>query len=169
MSEAFGAQKAPTFQNRKFHHIFDMAVATMKRCEELNCDAVITAVDSAGRLVVLLRTDDAPWIAMEPSRRKAATAAGMRVQTAVLSQMANMDPTMKSILDSMGEALAAPGGFPIMLDGDCIGGLGIAAGHYSEDQSIGEYVLYGGVMPYVPPGAPPGPGGPPRRPAPPAQ
>jgi glc operon protein GlcG len=159
MSSAFGDKKAPTFQNRKFHHIFDLTVATMKRCEELACEAVVTAVDASGHTVVLLRTDAAPWLAMEPSRRKAATAAGMHVQTAAIAQMAAMDPIMKSILDSM-DALAAPGGFPIMLDGECIGGLGIAAGMYSEDQAIGEYVIYGGVMPYMPPGPPPGPGGP---------
>jgi uncharacterized protein GlcG (DUF336 family) len=139
-------QNAPstTFQNRKFHHIFDLATAVLRRCEELNADAAITAVDSAGRVVVQLRTDHTPWIALEPSRRKASTSAGMKVPSAALAGMAGQDPVLKSILDSMGDALPAPGGFPIHLDGECIGGIGIAAGHYSQDQAIGEHVMFAG-------------------------
>jgi uncharacterized protein GlcG (DUF336 family) len=133
---------ATTFQNRKFHHLFDLTHAVLRRCEELNADAAITAVDAAGRVVVQLRTDHTPWIALEPSRRKASLSAGMKVPSGAVAQMATQDPILKSILDSMGDALAAPGGFPIHLDGECIGGIGIAAGHYSQDQAIGEYVIY---------------------------
>src|SRR5258708_1042067 len=34
-----------------------------------------------------------------------------------------------------------PGGFPIALGGVVVGALGIAGGHYSQDQALGEEVL----------------------------
>ena len=34
-----------------------------------------------------------------------------------------------------------PGGFPIMLGGVLVGALGVAGGHYTQDQAIGEEAI----------------------------
>jgi uncharacterized protein GlcG (DUF336 family) len=37
--------------------------------------------------------------------------------------------------------LVVPGGFPMIVDGNCVGGYGIAGGHYSEDEMLGGRAL----------------------------
>jgi uncharacterized protein GlcG (DUF336 family) len=129
--------------NVRFQRLFDVSKSVVDRCVETGLDATVVAVDSAGHTVITLRTDHAPFLTLEPARRKALTAAGMRVNTAMLAEMATMDPLMAEVIRSM-NGLAVPGGFPIHLEGTCIGGIGIAASHYSEDHAIGEWVLNDG-------------------------
>jgi glc operon protein GlcG len=129
--------------NVRFQRLYDVSKAILDRCIETGSDATIVAVDRSGDPVVMFRTDHAPSITLEAARRKALTAAGMQVNTKILSQMAMMDPLMSKVLDAM-DALAVPGGFPIHLDGACIGGVGIAAGFYMEDHDLGEWVLTAG-------------------------
>jgi uncharacterized protein GlcG (DUF336 family) len=140
-SEARTVVSAAPLVNHRFHRLFDVSSAVVARMEELGNDGTVVAVDAGGRLVVVLRTDHAPFITLEPARRKAITAASMRVSTRNVAEMMT-DPLAAEALRSMGDALAVPGGFPVFLAGHCIGGIGIAAGHYNEDQAIGEYVLF---------------------------
>jgi uncharacterized protein GlcG (DUF336 family) len=135
--------KPPTshaLHNVVFHRLFDVAKAAFDRAEEMGLDATVVAVDAHGHLVTALRTDNAPFITLEAARRKAHTAAGMRVNTKILSEMVLRDPLISKVMDAM-DCLAVPGGFPIHLDGACIGGVGIAAGFYMEDHELGEWVL----------------------------
>jgi glc operon protein GlcG len=130
--------------NVRFQRLFDVAKAVLDRCVETGLDCTVVAVDASGHVVVTFRTDHAPFITLEPARRKAVTAAGMRIHTKMLSEMVLMDPIMADVIHVMDGALAVPGGFPIFLDGTCIGGVGIAAAHYSEDHAIGTWVLNAG-------------------------
>jgi glc operon protein GlcG len=130
--------------NRRFHRLFEVALAILARCEEVGLDAAVTAVDSGGRPVVVLRTDLAPFITLEASRRKATTSACMLQDTKTISELVGSDPLVGEVLRSIDDVLAVPGGFPVYLDGTCIGGVGIAASHYSEDHAIGQYVMFAG-------------------------
>jgi uncharacterized protein GlcG (DUF336 family) len=130
--------------NRHFHRLFDVALAMLNRCEELGMDASVTAVDRGGRPVVVLRTDLAPFITLEASRRKATTSACMSLDTKMIAELVGRDPVVGEVLRSMDDVLAVPGGFPVYLEGTCIGGVGIAAGHYSEDHAVGQYVMFAG-------------------------
>jgi uncharacterized protein GlcG (DUF336 family) len=135
--------KPPTstaFQNVVFHRLFEVAKAVFDRCEDSGLDATIVAVDAGGHLVTVLRTDNAPFITLEAARRKAHTAAGMRVNTKIISEMVLHDPLIAKVMDAM-DCLPVPGGFPIHLNGACIGGIGIAAGFYLEDHNLGEWAL----------------------------
>jgi glc operon protein GlcG len=134
-------EATPALANVIFQRLFDVSKAIVDRCVETGLDATVVGVDAAGHVVITLRTDHSPFLTLEPARRKAVTAAGMKVNTKMLSEMAMMDPIMAEVLRSMGDALAAPGGFPVHLHGTCIGGVGIAAAHYSEDHAVGEWVL----------------------------
>jgi uncharacterized protein GlcG (DUF336 family) len=128
------------FHNVAFHRLFDVAKAAFDRGEETGLDITVVAVDSAGHLVTVLRSDNSPFITLEAARRKAHTASGMRVNTKTLSEMVLRDPLISKVMDAM-DCLAVPGGFPIHLDGTCIGGIGIACGFYMEDHELGEWVL----------------------------
>ncbi len=119
-----------------------------KACEEaialaerFNHEISVVAVDSGGRPLVLMRTDRAAYTSLEPARRKAVTAASFQFPSAVLAEMARGDPVGMRALEAGDDLLAVPGGFPLLLDGNCIGGFAIAGGHYTEDQMIGEKVV----------------------------
>ncbi|MCX6465086.1 MAG: heme-binding protein [Pseudonocardiales bacterium] len=99
-------------------------------------------VDAAGRVVSGARMDGVPWVNWEVAVRKAAAAAVFGAPTHVVRAMADEDPVLVTALAATdGEVLAVPGGFPVLVDGAPVGGLGLAGGHYLQDQQIGEKAL----------------------------
>ena len=101
-------------------------------------------VDPAGRVVAGARMDGVPWVNWDVAARKAAAAAVFGAPTHVVRAMADEDPVLVTALAATdGEVLAVPGGFPVVVDGAPVGGLGLAGGHYLQDQQIGEKALAG--------------------------
>jgi uncharacterized protein GlcG (DUF336 family) len=107
--------------------------AALAQARKFGADVTYAAVDGGGRLVVLLRHDLAAYPTAEVARRKAATAASLKMPTHVLSDALQHDPIMAAALGGHPDMLAVPGGFPLILDGAVRGGAGLAGAQYSED------------------------------------
>ena len=109
--------------------------------EEYNFAISVVAVDSGGRTIAALRTDHASYTSMEPARRKAITSASLQFPTTVVAEIAASDPVAARALAAGDDLLAVPGGIPLLMDGMCVGGVGIAGGHHTDDQLVAEQVL----------------------------
>jgi glc operon protein GlcG len=80
-----------------------------------------------------------------------ARAQDMRIAVAVVdrgghvvasARMDASDPLISRAFEAMDDhLLVLPGGFPVTLVADVVGGFGIAGGHYSQDRAIGERVI----------------------------
>jgi glc operon protein GlcG len=121
--------------------MLELCLAGFKGAEQHNSHVALVAVDLSGHPVVVLRADRAPYPAVEAARRKAVAAASLRMPTAGLSEMFATDPLVLTAIAASGEMLIVPGGFPIMFDNECVGGFGVAGGHYNEDDAIGRRAL----------------------------
>jgi uncharacterized protein GlcG (DUF336 family) len=97
----------------------------------------IAVVDAGGHLLVLERLAGAAAHTVHSATTKAACAASMRKATGLAD--APIDMTA-----GLGIALAAgtdrwtplPGGFPIVVDGQCVGAIGVAGAPHDVDERI---------------------------------
>jgi uncharacterized protein GlcG (DUF336 family) len=109
--------------------------------ETFNLNVTALAVDKGGHLIALQRTDRAGFPSAEAARRKATAAATIAMPTAAMVHMFEKDQLVVTALHASGDMLIVPGGFPMIVDKVCVGGFGIAGGHYSEDVMLGERAL----------------------------
>jgi uncharacterized protein GlcG (DUF336 family) len=124
--------------NRLNAHMLELCVAGFKDAERHNAHVSLVAVDLGGHPIVVLRADRASFPTIEAARRKAVASASLGMPTAGLAEMFAADPMVLTALGASGDMLIVPGGFPVIFDGRCVGGFGIAGGHYTEDDAIGK-------------------------------
>jgi uncharacterized protein GlcG (DUF336 family) len=99
----------------------------------------IAVVDESGVLKGFARMDGAPLITVQIAQDKAYTAAGFGIPT---------DGWFDFIKDDEPLRLGAPtgidrlvlfgGGFPVVVDGALVGGVGVSGGHYSQDMAVAQ-------------------------------
>ncbi len=121
----------------------EAAQRAVARARELGMEICVVVVDASGRDLVTLRRDEAAWAALAPARAKACTAAAMKLPTAQITALMAADPVMLRALAASPDLLAVPGGIPLFLNGDCIGGLGVAGESYRDDAIIAEHAGQG--------------------------
>jgi uncharacterized protein GlcG (DUF336 family) len=112
-------------------HAFDIA-------QSMDLNVSIVAADLGGHPIVVLRGDRTSFATLEAARRKAVAASAMQMSTAALADMFSQDALVQTAVHASGDMLVVPGGFPIIFGPGCVGGLGIAGGHYKEDHVVGE-------------------------------
>jgi uncharacterized protein GlcG (DUF336 family) len=127
--------------NRRLRVLAELCERAVRVAEQYGLEISAVAVDSSGRLVAVQRCDLAAYASLEPAQRKATTAAVFKMPTAALTKLSAEDPVAQRALSASSDLLAVPGGYPIVIDGIIVGGLGVAGGHYSEDEMIAEKTL----------------------------
>lgn len=105
----------------------------------LNVKISAAVVDNGGILKAFIRNDSAPFLTVDAAINKAWTSASFGYPTHMWNGFMN-DPQLAPIAH-IPKVLAVGGGYPLMVDGEIIGGLGISGGTYIEDQEIAEMAL----------------------------
>ncbi|MEN9772602.1 MAG: hypothetical protein RJA58_1245 [Pseudomonadota bacterium] len=121
----------PCLTEQDVQRIGDAAVAEAKKN---NWNVAIAICDDGGHLLWLKRLDGAPPIAAHIAPEKAKTAALGRRESKIYEDVINQGrysflsaPTIQGMLE---------GGVPIMVDGVCVGAVGVSAVKSSEDAQI---------------------------------
>lgn len=102
-----------------------LADAAVASCRTIGKDAVVAVVDRGGNLVALQRGDDIGPHNTLAAQRKAFTALSTKTSTAALAERAATDPTSHNLL-TIPELLLLGGGMPLLVNGEVIGGIGVA-------------------------------------------
>ncbi|MER7468562.1 heme-binding protein [Streptomyces sp. NPDC097981] len=101
--------------------------------------AAVAVTDQGGHLKAFDRADDAPFLTAEVALDKAWTAAAFHTSTHAWNDyLAN--PKIAP-LGGHPRLMAVGGGYPIIDNGRCVGGLGISGGSYEQDQQAAEEAL----------------------------
>jgi uncharacterized protein GlcG (DUF336 family) len=117
-----------------------MAATAIAKAREAGIAITVAIADAGGHLMVLERMDGGRFHTVHSSTTKAVCAASnRRPTTAQGAQGQALDVT-----HALGLALAAgadrwtamEGGFPILIDGECIGGIGVSGGDWETDARI---------------------------------
>jgi len=109
--------------------------AAEAKARAINVPQNITVVDDAGYLLAFARMDGAKLSSVDVSLTKARAAALRRAATG--PSPAGEPSVLLSlglILATDGKLTCIRGGLPLMLDGQCVGGIGVSAG--TEDQDV---------------------------------
>lgn len=123
-----------------------MIEAAKQKSEEINVLETIAIVDDGGYVIALERMNGARITGPEIAIAKAFTAAGHKRSTHLFNKEPN-GPALpgneafgiQHMLD--GKFAIFVGGFPIVVNGEVIGGVGISGGNGEQDTAVGTAAL----------------------------
>jgi glc operon protein GlcG len=117
-----------------------MLAAAIAKAEEISIPVTVAIVDSGGHMLVLERMDGGRFHTVHSSTTKAVTAASNKRPTTTKGAQGQELDTLHAIGLSMAAGTerwtAMEGGFPIIVGGECLGGIGVSGGDWQQDQDI---------------------------------
>src|SRR5512142_2697083 len=116
--------------------VLDGAVA---HANQIGVDMDIAVVDDGGILLAFYRMDRAKLTSVDVAINKAFTAASTRTGTHQYAAMAGPGgPAFGIHTSNQGRFTIFGGGLPVMVEGQCIGGVGCSSGSPAQDQDVAQ-------------------------------
>ena len=134
-----------TLTSRGVRMMMDAALA---RAAEFGIPVTVAIVDDGGHLLMLERMEGGRFHTVNSATTKAVTAASNKRPTTTKGAQGQELDT----LHALGLALAADpknwtameGGYPVMVENECIGGIGVSGGDWKQDEEIAQAALKAG-------------------------
>lgn len=102
----------------------------------------IAIVDSSGILQAFRRQDGCALVAIQVAQDKAYTAVLKGIPTHEwYENIKDVPAQLHGVPPAIERLTIFGGGYPILVDGDLVGGIGISGGHYLEDMQLAEDTL----------------------------
>jgi uncharacterized protein GlcG (DUF336 family) len=113
--------------------------AAEAKAEEISTPMCIAVVDDGGNLKAFSRMDGAALLSVQVSQDKAYTAVGFGMPTHEWHDFIKDDPPLRDGATAGIERLVVfGGGYPIKVDDQVVGGIGVSGGHWTQDQEVAE-------------------------------
>lgn len=113
--------------------------AAIVRAESLGKGFAIAIVDDGGLLKAFHRMDGAPLISIQIAQDKAYTAVGFGIPSHGWYDFIKDDaPLALGAPTGIDRLVVFGGGYPIVVDDQLVGAIGVSGGHYSEDMQVAE-------------------------------
>jgi glc operon protein GlcG len=117
-----------------------MLAAAISKAEDYGIAVTVAIVDAGGHMLVLERMDGGRFHTVHSSTTKAVTAASNKRPTTTKGAQGQELDTLHAIGLSLAAGparwTALEGGFPIIVEGECLGGLGVSGGDWQQDEDI---------------------------------
>jgi uncharacterized protein GlcG (DUF336 family) len=114
-----------------------LVAAAMAKAKDMGMPQCISVVDAGGHLLAFARMDGAYSLSVDTSLMKAKTAASYGRPTGDIA--AGTD--LKLAIATRGKRINLPGGLPVIVDGDVVGGIGIGSGTSEQDREVANAAL----------------------------
>jgi len=119
---------------------FEFADHLVKRAfheaAQLGIKVSVCIVDESGVTKAYGRMDGAPLVAEDACRKKARTAVGFGLKTGEeWHDFIKDDPILSEGAQALADFILLGGGAPITVEGDMVGAIGVAGGHYQQDEA----------------------------------
>ena len=115
--------------------------AAREKATELKLDMSIAVCDAAGHLKAFLRMDGASLISLQIAQDKAHTAISGGIPTHKWHEYIKDDAPLIHGIVHTPRFIIFGGGYPIIENGQIVGGIGISGGHYSQDMECAKAAL----------------------------
>ena len=126
-----------TTQSLTHKGVMAMLSAAIDAAEQSGQPQCIVIVDASGEVLGEIRMTGAKFLSRKSALAKALTAASIR---AVSDQVP--EPVRPLIgLATDGAVTGLPGGLPIIIDGHCVGGIGVGSGSGEQDIAVATAAL----------------------------
>jgi uncharacterized protein GlcG (DUF336 family) len=102
-----------------------MVNAAVRKAKELGVSENVVILDDGGNLKAFSRMDGAPILCIEMAQNKAYTAL-LGVSTQEFFDFIQSDPSLLAGIPTLSRVAAWGGGFPIKVDGEIVGAIGIS-------------------------------------------
>lgn len=106
----------------------------IQKAQDMNVPQCISIVDTGGNLIAFCRMDGAFVMSNTSSRRKAETAAIYGIPTGNIPDGIDI----KLALVTEGQRVNLPGGLPLIVDGQVVGGIGVGSGTGAQDREVAQ-------------------------------
>jgi uncharacterized protein GlcG (DUF336 family) len=114
-----------------------MVAAAEQKAQEMGHPFVIAIVDESGVLKAFSRMDNAPLLSVQVAQDKAYTAIGFGMATDQWYDFIKNDPPLAAGAPSgIDRLIVFGGGYPITINGQIVGGIGVSGGHYTQDMEV---------------------------------
>lgn len=120
-----------------------MIAAAEAKAREMGHPMCIAIVDSDGTLKAYSRMDGAPLLSVQISQDKAYTAISFGMATHEWHEFVKDDPPLRDGIIKTDRLIVFGGGYPITVNEQIIGGIGVSGGHYSQDMEVAKAGLAG--------------------------
>lgn len=115
--------------------------AAVEKGKELGIPFSIAIVDKNGNLKAFSAMDGAPILSLEIAQNKAFSAAAYNRATHEWYDRLKDDPPLLHGIVHTERLVIFGGGYPIKINDELIGGIGVSGGHYSHDMKVCEAAL----------------------------
>lgn len=106
------------------------------KAAEMGVPMCIAVTDEAGTLKAFCRMDGAALLSVDIARDKAYTAVSFGLATDGWFEFIKNDPPLLHGITKWPRLIVFGGGYPIKLDGQLVGGIGVSGGHYTQDMEV---------------------------------
>lgn len=119
-----------------------MVAAAEQKAREMKHPFVIAIVDESGVLKAFSRMDGAPLLSVQVAQDKAYTSVGFGLSTDGWHDFIKDDPPLAAgAVGGIARLVVFGGGYPIKVEDEIVGGVGVSGGHYSQDMEVAKAAL----------------------------
>ncbi|OFW00337.1 MAG: cobalamin adenosyltransferase [Acidobacteria bacterium RIFCSPLOWO2_02_FULL_60_20] len=115
-----------------------MIAAAEAKAEEMKRTMVISICDEGGNLKAFSRMDGAPLLSIQLAQDKAWTSVSYGVSTDQWFEFIKNDPPLLHGIVNTPRLVVFGGGFPIKIEKQLVGGIGVSGGHWKEDMEVAQ-------------------------------
>jgi uncharacterized protein GlcG (DUF336 family) len=117
--------------------VMRMLSAAIIRAEEIKCPQCIVVVDASGELLGEIRMTGSKFLSRKSALAKALTAASIGASGTNIPE-----PVRTAIgLATGGAVTGLPGGLPVKVGNDLLGGIGVGSGSADQDMDVSKAAL----------------------------
>lgn len=114
-----------------------MLAAGVAKANEIGVKISLAVVDASGQLIAFLMMDGARFFSGRATIKKAITSASQRLPTGYVEK----DKVVSMQIRMDGDFTNMPGGYPIIVDGQVVGGMGAGGAKEEEDVIVAKAAL----------------------------
>lgn len=115
----------------------EMIEKSIAKAEEINVPVVVSVVDAGGNLLAMERMDDAFVTSIDIANNKAYTSWALKCGTDEMAEVIQPGQSLYGLnLTNNAKIICFGGGFPIKVDGQIVGAIGVSGGTVEEDMAI---------------------------------
>ncbi len=118
-----------------------LLAAAEKAAADMGVPMCIAVCDESGILKAFVRMDGAALLSVDIAQNKAYTAISFGMPTHGWFDFIKNDPPLLHGITHTPRLVVFGGGYPVEIDGQVVGGIGVSGGHYSQDMKVAEAAL----------------------------
>lgn len=120
-----------------------MLAAAKAKAEEIGVPMCIAITDDGGNLIAFERMDGGKVTSITIAIDKSYTASGAKKATHEYGEASQPGKPAYGIASAIGGRLmVVGGGLPVMVDGACVGGIGVSSGTPDQDREVAQAGLH---------------------------